>query len=145
MLHWSQPAQTKGKIRQPKMPEGSPTLLIEANAVRRRVFFNSTDCKGSKGAVCRALSSNTKTQEGREEGLGVFNLLAPLRNLTTRLCFLTYLPPIGLSTASNSRQLECQRSWGPVHTADTALYVYVRCTLGARCMCSQASGQDISK
>ncbi len=29
------------------------------------------------------------------------------------------------STASNSRQLVCQRSWGPVHTPDTACPLYV--------------------
>ncbi len=41
-------------------------LLTEAIAVRSRVFkernFNSNDCKCSKGAVYRALSTNTKIQ-----------------------------------------------------------------------------------
>ncbi len=77
----------------------SPTLLIEANAVRSSVFidrnFNSTDCKGSKGAVSRALRTNAKSQKGREGGLGGFNLLASLRNLTTRLCFPTDFPSTG--------------------------------------------------
>ncbi len=99
VLHWNQPAQTEGTNRRPKMPAGPPPLLIEANAVRSRVFidrnFNSTDCKGSKGAVIRALSTKAKSQEGREGGLGGFNLLAPLRNLTTRLCFPTDFPSTG--------------------------------------------------
>ncbi len=74
-----------------------PNLLIEANAVRNRVFIerNFNWMQRLKGAVCRALGTNAKSQEGREGGLGVFNLLTPLRNLTTRSCFPTDLPSTG--------------------------------------------------
>ncbi len=77
----------------------SPIIISEANAVRSRAFiernFNSADCKGSKWAVFRALSTNAKSQDGREGGLGGFNLLALIRNLTTKSCSPTDLPSMG--------------------------------------------------
>ncbi len=78
----------------------SPTLLTEANAVRSTVFndrnLSSTDCRGSKGSSFKAVRTEGRSQEGTRWGRGGFNLLAPLRNLTTKSCFPTDLP----STAS---------------------------------------------
>ncbi len=79
----------------------SPTLLIEANAVRSRVFiernFNSTDCKGSKGAVCRALSTNAKSQEGREGAPSTFP---------------TNLPSTGAMVSRNSSNINLKGGGG---------------------------------
>ncbi len=51
----------------------SHTFLIEGNAFKSigdfiERIFNSTDCKGSKGVICWALSTNATFQEGREGG-----------------------------------------------------------------------------
>ncbi len=91
-----------------------PTLLIEANAVRSRVFIerNSNDCKSSKGAVCKPLSTDAKYQEGKEGGIGGFNLLAPLRNLTTRLCFPTDFPSTGVMVSRNSSNINLKGGGG---------------------------------
>ncbi len=78
----------------------SPTLLTVANAERSTVFrdrnLSSTDCRGSKGAPLKADRTEGRSQEGTRWGRGGFSLLAPLRNLMTRLCFPRELP----STAS---------------------------------------------
>ncbi len=72
---------------------------MEANAIRSRVFiernFSSTDCKGSNGTCCSALSTRDGSQEGIEGGRRGFNLLAPLRNPMTRSCFPTDFPSMG--------------------------------------------------
>ncbi len=95
----SQPARILGTNHRLKCCR-SPTLLTEANAVRSTVFndrnLSSTDCRGSKGSSFKAVRTEGRSQEGTRWGRRGFNLLAPLRNLTTKSCFPTDLP----STAS---------------------------------------------
>ncbi len=67
----------------------SPTRLTNAKANRRAVLSDrgrrSADWSSSNGGPQRALRTVDKSQFGTVWGWGRFNLLALLRNLTTRL------------------------------------------------------------
>ncbi len=69
----------------------SPTLLMEVSAVRSAVladrYLSSTESSGSQGPLWSPARTIERSQEGIRGGLGGFNLLAPLRNLTMRSCF----------------------------------------------------------
>ncbi len=63
----------------------------EVSAVRSAVLadrnLSSTESSGSKGHLWSPARMIERSQEGTRGGLGGFNLLEPLRNLTMRLCF----------------------------------------------------------